>query len=75
MPDSKHESTDSDFPRGVAQPARRALAQAGYFRLQQLTQARESELRRLHGMGPKALDILRQALAARGWSFANEADE
>ena len=72
MPDSKHEPTGSDFPRGVAQPARRALAQAGYFRLEQLTQARESELRRLHGMGPKALDHLRQALAAHGWSFADE---
>jgi hypothetical protein len=28
----------------------------------------------LHGMGPKALEALRQALAARGWSFADEAD-
>jgi hypothetical protein len=74
MHDPTHELTDGDFPRGVGAPARRALAAAGYVRLEQLTQARESELRRLHGMGPKALEALRQALAARGWSFADEAD-
>jgi hypothetical protein len=75
MPKSKSESADSDFPPGVAQPARRALAQAGYHRLEQLTHARESDLRRLHGMGPKALGALRSALAERGWSFADDVSE
>ena len=53
----------------TSKPAQRALVAAGYIRLVQLTQARESDLARLHGMGPKALAQLREALAARGESF------
>ncbi len=60
----------SDFPAGLASPARRALAGAGYTRLEQLTRVGASELIQLHGMGPKALEQLRAALAARGRSFA-----
>ena len=55
----------------VESPARRALAAAGYTRLEQLTQISEAELRRLHGMGPKALDQLRRALATSGRTFAD----
>lgn len=61
----------SDFPK-IAAPAQRALANAGYTHLQQLRNVRESELAELHGMGPKALGILREALAERGWSFDGE---
>lgn len=57
------------FPPGVAKPAQRALASAGYTHLDQLTKARESDLATLHGMGPKALAILKAALAAKGKSF------
>jgi hypothetical protein len=62
-----------DLPRGLAQPARRALLGAGYTRLEQLATARASDLRQLHGMGPRALAVLRQALAERGLAFADEA--
>lgn len=61
---------DGDFPAGLASPARRALAGAGYTRLEQLTGVSASELMKLHGMGPRALEQLRAALAARGQSFA-----
>lgn len=64
---------ESGFPPGLASPARRALAAAGYERLEQLAGVRESELAGLHGMGPKALGQLREALAARGLTFAAEA--
>lgn len=64
------EHPDSDFPAGLAGPARRALAGAGYTRLEQLTRVGASDLAKLHGMGPKALEQLRVALAARGLSFA-----
>ncbi len=60
-----------DFPK-LAQPAQRALANAGYSRLEQLTQVSESELKKLHGIGPNALKQLRNALEAKGWSFAPE---
>jgi DNA-directed RNA polymerase alpha subunit len=62
--------TESDLPTGLAKPAQRALAGAGYTQLQQLTRVSEKELLRLHGMGPKALRLLREALAEKGWSFA-----
>ena len=59
---------DTDFPK-LSAPARRALASAGYVRLDQLTDASEAELRRLHGMGPTAIEALRAALRERGLSF------
>jgi hypothetical protein len=62
---------ESDLPR-IGQPALRALAGAGIQKLEQLTSFSEGELKQLHGMGPKALGILRQALADQGLSFADE---
>lgn len=58
------------FPPGIASPALRALAAAGYTRLDQLTRTTEAELLKLHGMGPKALATLKAALRAKGKSFA-----
>lgn len=68
---NKAAKQESDLPK-IGQPAVRALAGIGVQRLEQLTGFRESELRQLHGMGPKALGILRQALAERGLAFAGE---
>lgn len=65
------ESEHDDLPK-LAAPARRALAAAGYTRLSQLTTVSEAELLHLHGMGPKALEQLRAALAAQGLSFAGD---
>ena len=59
-----------DFPRAIGKPATQALIAAGYTRLDQLTKVTEADLLKLHGMGPKALGILRSTLDARGQSFA-----
>jgi hypothetical protein len=59
-----------DFPKGVGAPARRALAGAGYTELTQLAGVPLAELKGLHGMGPKALRILQEALEQRGLSLA-----
>ena len=72
MKTERNAPKDSDFPEGLAAPARRALAGAGYSRLDQLTTVSEAGLKKLHGIGPKAIDQLRRALAARGLSFAAE---
>ena len=56
----------------LAAPARRALVGAGYSTLQQLAQVSEVEVKQLHGIGPNALSVLREALAAQGMSFAKE---
>jgi len=70
------ESTDSDLPRAIGQPATRAFAAAGYRRLEQFAGASEAELLRLHGVGPRAIRILREALAARGLAFGSgQSDE
>lgn len=58
----------SDFPK-IGAPATRALEAAGYTTLKQLTKVTEAELAQLHGMGPKALGILRETLKAQGLSF------
>ena len=73
MGDSVRDSLGDDLPAGLGAPASRALAHAGYSRLEQLCAVRESDLRKLHGMGPKAIGLLRSAMAARGQSFAGEA--
>ena len=40
-----------DWPSGVAAPARRALAAAGYTGLEQLAAAQVDDLAALHGIG------------------------
>jgi hypothetical protein len=62
----------SDLPPGLPRPAIRALTRAGYTSLDQFTSVRESDLYRLHGMGAKAIGMIRVALAARGQGLAEE---
>lgn len=65
----------SAFPK-IGSPATRALEAAGYSRLEQLTRITEAEIAQLHGMGPKALGILRETLKEKGLSFkTGTADE
>ena len=61
------------FPRGVSAPAQRALASVGVQCLEDLRNHSEAELAKLHGMGPKALRILKETLAERGWAFGDRA--
>ena len=72
MKSKRHDEPESDLPVGLSRPARRALVEAGYWRLEQLAEVSETELKQLHGVGPKALEQLRSALSAKGLSFANE---
>jgi DNA-directed RNA polymerase alpha subunit len=65
------EQLGSDLPAGLAQPARRALANAGYLRLEQLARLSENDIKKLHGIGPNALAQLRRAMAEIGLSFAD----
>ncbi len=63
--------TEIDLPVSIGNPARRALVSAGYLRLEQLTRVSEAEIKPLHGIGSKAIRLLRAALEARGKSFAD----
>jgi hypothetical protein len=60
---ARSDRPESDLPAWLSKPARRALAAAGCARLEQPTEVSEAEVMKLHGMGPKALDQLRRALA------------
>jgi hypothetical protein len=64
--------TDIDLPAGLSNPARQALATIDITQLDQLTDHRAKDILNLHGMGPKGIRILREALAERGLSFAGE---
>ncbi|MEO3746725.1 hypothetical protein [Plantactinospora sp. B5E13] len=55
-----------DLPRAIGRPATRALAGAGISTLAQVADLTAAELAALHGVGPKAVRILREALAATG---------
>lgn len=69
MAENTHAQEENDFPK-ISEPALRALDGAGYFKLEHLTRVSKTELSKLHGMGPKALGILEEALAAKGLTFA-----
>jgi hypothetical protein len=65
----EHTPASSDLPRSLGKPALGALRAAGYVRLEQIADTGEIEISRLHGVGPKAMEQLRRALAAKGLSF------
>ena len=69
---TEEDQQKSNLPVGLAAPAQRALAAAGITRLEQLASFSEAELLKLHGMGPKALALLRQTLAAKGLSYIDK---
>ena len=68
--DNSSSQQESDLPAKLGAPAERALAGAGIKNLKHLSKFSEAEIKQLHGVGPNALGKLRQALAARGLSFA-----
>jgi predicted flap endonuclease-1-like 5' DNA nuclease len=61
----------SDLP-AIGRPATAALAQVGVRNLAQLAEYTEREILALHGVGPKAIRILRPVMAERGIAFREE---
>jgi DNA-directed RNA polymerase alpha subunit len=62
-------SPDAGLPRNIGAPATRALTAAGYSRLSQLANVPAAELAKLHGVGPKALRLVQEALEQQGLSL------
>jgi hypothetical protein len=56
----------SDLPKAIGGPATRALLGAGLTTLDQVATRTAAELLAMHGVGPKAVRILSEALAGRG---------
>ncbi len=61
--------TSNDLPK-LSNPAWRALANAGITQLDQVAGKTEAEISALHGVGPKTIRQLRDALARHGLTFA-----
>ena len=57
------------LPTAIGKPATRALLLAGISTLSQVAQHTEAELLELHGVGPRALKILGEALRGSSRSF------
>ena len=57
------------LPARIGRPALRALDAAGASSLHDVSRLREEDLLRLHGVGPRALAVLRDALAEHGLSL------
>ena len=71
MASQKNDEPKHDLPAGLGKPALRALIAAGHTRLDQFTKLKEADLLKSHGVGPKAIGLIRSALKARGQSFAD----
>ncbi|MBO0469874.1 DNA-binding protein [Enterococcus sp. DIV0242_7C1] len=54
----------------IGKPATNALSSAGITRLEQLSQFDKKSLLSMHGVGPKAITLLEEALAEHGLAFA-----
>lgn len=63
---ARRQPAEPVFPKGVSRPAARALATIGVTTLDQCAQHSERELKSLHGLGPKALQAIKRALALKG---------
>jgi hypothetical protein len=57
------------FVAELGAPARRALEREGITTVAKLSQYTESEILKLHGVGPSSLPKLRKALASEGKAF------
>jgi predicted flap endonuclease-1-like 5' DNA nuclease len=63
-------ASTSNLPHGIGNPARNALAVIGITQLEQLTGMSEKEVLKLHGVGPKAVRILKEEMSKRNLAFA-----
>jgi hypothetical protein len=56
-------STRSDLPKNIGKPATNALLSANIPTLKQVAGLSDEELLALHGVGPKAVKILRENIS------------
>lgn len=55
-----------DLPKAIGRPATQALSSVGITNLDQIAELTEAELSAMHGVGPKAIRVLTEALRASG---------
>ena len=62
----------SGLPAHIGRPALRALTAAGLTSLHDVSHRRAADLLQLHGVGPRAVSLLRDALAEEGLSLRDD---
>ena len=62
-------TTPDGLHRAIGRPATAALSAAGYTNLTQLDGVPARDLLAMHGVGPKAVAVLRRVLEERGLSL------
>lgn len=60
-----------DLPNEIGKTAARELSLNGITSLEQVANHSQDELLAIHGVGPKAVSILGEALAAKGLRYKN----
>ena len=58
------------LPKAIGKPATQALLSLGITKLSEVAEWSEAELLEQHGIGPKAVGILREALSGLGLRFS-----
>jgi predicted RecB family nuclease len=71
--DEPGSGTSLGLPGTISQPARRALDSVGITSLQELATWPEQDVANLHGMGPKGIRLLKEAMARHGLGFRQPA--
>jgi predicted flap endonuclease-1-like 5' DNA nuclease len=61
-----------DLPDEIGKTAARELSSNGITSLEQVAARSRKDLLSIHGVGPKAIRILGEALAARGLAYADD---
>jgi predicted flap endonuclease-1-like 5' DNA nuclease len=61
-----------DLPDAIGKTAARALAESGITSLERVAAHSQKELLAIHGVGPKAVRILGEALAEKGLAFKRD---
>lgn len=69
MPPTPDVRPVGDLPDAIGKTAARELALHGITDLERVATHSRKELLAIHGVGPKAIRILAEALAARGLAF------
>jgi predicted flap endonuclease-1-like 5' DNA nuclease len=60
------------WPKGMGAPARNALESLGVMGLDDVTKFSEKELLAIHGVGPKAVRVIKAALQEQGKALHSE---
>jgi predicted flap endonuclease-1-like 5' DNA nuclease len=69
MPPTPDVRPVGDLPNEIGRTAARELSLSGITSLEQVAAHSKKELQAIHGVGPKAIRILGQALAAKGLAY------